>query len=155
MNCSAPELHFTTRFLGSWPQKRRMASGPILVPGGRLSLWLILLPDGKIEWLVPVPTPRASLSLVAPLPVHPQDKLPPVRNRRLKVLILQGGRLLVKRLEWRTRGQGDEKWGAFWKPFPITRCNIFWVSHACFRCRKMPLNLEIWDPWDGYHAVVL
>ena len=34
--------------------------------------------------------------------VHPQDKLQPVRNRRLKVLILQGGRLLVKRLEWRT-----------------------------------------------------
>ena len=29
------------------------------------------------------------------------------------------------------------------------------VSHACFRCRKMPLNLEIWDPWDGYHSVFL
>ena len=39
-----------------------IASGPILVPGGRLCLWLILLPDGKIEGPVPVPTPRASLS---------------------------------------------------------------------------------------------
>ena len=48
VNCSAPELHFSTRFFGSWPQKRRIASGPILVLGGRLSLWLILLPDGKI-----------------------------------------------------------------------------------------------------------
>ena len=97
MNCSAPELHFSTRFFGSWPQKRRIASGPILVPVGRISLWLILLPDGKIEWPVPVPTPRASLSLVPPLPGHPQDKLQRVRNRRLKVLILQGGRWLVKR----------------------------------------------------------
>ena len=33
MNCSAPELHFSTRFLEGWPQKRRIASGPILVPG--------------------------------------------------------------------------------------------------------------------------
>ena len=49
--------------------------------------------------------PRASLSLVAPLPVHPQDKLQPVRNRRLKVLILQGGRWLVNWLEWRTRAK--------------------------------------------------
>ena len=31
----------------------------------------------------------------------------------------------------------------FRKPFPITRCTIFWVSHACFRRRKMPLNLEV------------
>ena len=52
-----------------------------------------------------VPTPRASRSLVPPLPVHPQDKLQPVRNRRLKVLILRGGRWIVKRLEWRTRAQ--------------------------------------------------
>ena len=105
MNCSDPELHFSTRYFGSWPKNSRMLSGPILVPWGRLSLWLILLPDGKIEWAVPVPTPRASLSLVRPLPVHPQDKLQPVRNRRLTVLILQGGRWLVNRLEWRTRAK--------------------------------------------------
>ena len=41
--------------------------------------------------------------------VHPQDKLQPVRNRRLKVLILQGGRRLEKGLQWPTRAQGDEK----------------------------------------------
>ena len=75
MNCSVPELHFATRFCGSWPQNRSIASGPILVPEGRLSLWLILLPDWKLEWHVPVQTPRASLSLVAPLPVHALDKL--------------------------------------------------------------------------------
>ena len=155
MNCSGPELHFSTRFFGSWPQKRRNASGPILVPRGRLSLWLNLFPDGKIEWPVPVPTPRAILSLVPPLPVHSQDKLQPERNRSLKVLILQGGRLLIKRPEMRTRAQGGEKWGAFLKPFPMTQCTIFWVSHARFQCRKMPLNLEIWDPWDGYHTVLL
>ena len=109
MNYRAPELHFPNCSFGSWPQKRRIPSDPILVPGGRQSLWLILLPDGKIEWPVSVPTPRASLSLVPPLPVNPQDKLQPVRNRRLKDLILQGGRLLLKRLEWRTRSQGDEK----------------------------------------------
>ena len=34
VNCSAPELHFSTRFFGSWPQKRRIASGPLLVLGG-------------------------------------------------------------------------------------------------------------------------
>ena len=90
---------------GSWPQKRRIASGTLLVLGGRLNLWLILLPDGKIEWPVPVPTPRASLSLVPPFPLHPQDKLQPIRNRRLKVLIFQGGRWLVNRLEWRTRAK--------------------------------------------------
>ena len=155
MNCSAPELHFSSRFFGSWPQKRKIASGPLLVLGGRLCLWLILLPGGKVEWPVPVPTLRASVSLVPPLPVHPQDKLQPVRNRRLKVLILQGGRRLGKWLKWQTRAQGDEKWGAFKKPFPITWCTIFWVSHACFRRRNMPLNLEIWDSWDGYHALLL
>ena len=67
----------------------------------------------KLEWPVPVPTPRATLSWVPPLPIHPQDKLQPVRNRRLKVLILQVGRLLVKRLEWRTRAPGDEEWVRF------------------------------------------
>ena len=30
---------------------------------------------------MPVPTPRASLSLVPPLPVHPQDKLQPVTEQ--------------------------------------------------------------------------
>ena len=40
MNCSAPELHFSSRFFGSWLQKRRIASGPILVPEGRLSTGL-------------------------------------------------------------------------------------------------------------------
>ena len=49
VNCSAPELHFSTRFFGSWPQRRRIPSGPLLVLAGRLSLCLILLPDGKIE----------------------------------------------------------------------------------------------------------
>ena len=53
----------------------------------------------EIQWPAPVPTPRTSLSLVPPLPLHPQDKLQPIRNRRLTVLILQGGRLLGKRLE--------------------------------------------------------
>ena len=48
VNCSAPELHFSSRFSGSWPQKCRIASGPLLVLGGRLSLWLILLSDGKL-----------------------------------------------------------------------------------------------------------
>ena len=105
MNCSAPELHFSSRFFGSWPQKRRIASGPLLVLRGRLRLWLILLPDGKIEGPVRVPTTRASLSLVPPLPVHDQDNLQPVLNRRLKVLILQGGRWLVNRVEWRTRAK--------------------------------------------------
>ena len=38
MNCSAPELHFTTRFFGSWPQKCRIASGPLLVLGGQAEL---------------------------------------------------------------------------------------------------------------------
>ena len=109
MNCRAPELHFPNRFFGSWPQTRRIASGPILVPERRLSLWLILLPDGKLGLPVPVPTATASLSWVPPLPIHPQEKLPPVRNRMLKVLILQVGRLLVKRLEWRTRAPGDEE----------------------------------------------
>ena len=146
MNCRAPELHFPNCSFGSWPQTRRIASGPILVPGGRLSLWLILLPDGKLGWPVPVPTPRASLALVRPLPIHPQDKLQPVRNRRLKVLILQVGRLLVKGLEWRTRAPGDEKWPAFKKRVPITLYTIHWVSHAFFRSRKIPLNLEIRDP---------
>ena len=65
-----PWAPFFNSIFGSWLQKRRIASGPIVVPGGRLSLWLILLPDGKIEWPVLVPTPRASLSLVPPLPVH-------------------------------------------------------------------------------------
>ena len=32
MNYSAPELLSSTRFLVSWPQHRRMASGPNLVP---------------------------------------------------------------------------------------------------------------------------
>ena len=49
---------FQLRFSGSCLQKRRISSGPILVPGGRLSLWLILLPDWKLEWHVPVQTPR-------------------------------------------------------------------------------------------------
>ena len=31
---------------------------------------------------MPVPTPRASLSLVPPLPVHPQDKLQPGEGDR-------------------------------------------------------------------------
>ena len=146
VNCSAPELHFSSCFFGSWPQKCRIASGPLLVLGGRLILCIILLPDGKLEWPVPVPTPRASLSWLPPLPIHPQDKLQPVWNNRLKVLILQVGRLLVKRLEGRTRAPGDEKWGAFQKPFPITLYTIHWVSHAFFRCREIPLNLEIWDP---------
>ena len=75
---------------------------------GKLSLRLILLPDWKLEWHVLVQTPRASPSLVPPLPIHPPDKLQTVQNRRLKVLILQGGRLLVKQLEWRTWAPGDE-----------------------------------------------
>ena len=32
VNCSAPELHFSTCFFGNWPQNSRMASCPILLP---------------------------------------------------------------------------------------------------------------------------
>ena len=49
VNCRSPELHFPNRFFGSWLQTCRIASGPILVPGCRLSLWLILVPDGKLR----------------------------------------------------------------------------------------------------------
>ena len=118
VNCSAPELHFSTRFFGSWPPNLRIASGPILVLGGRLSLCLILLPDWKLEWPVPFQTPRASLSLVPPLPVHPLDKLQTVRNRRLNVLILQVESLLVKRLEGWTRLPGDEEMTCLFQTLP-------------------------------------
>ena len=33
VNCSAPELHFSSCFFGNWPQNSRIASSPILVPG--------------------------------------------------------------------------------------------------------------------------
>ena len=120
---------------------------------GRVWVWsglrLVLGFGLGLEWPVPFPTPTASLSLVPPLPVYSQGKLQAVWNRRIKVLILEQERLLVKWLEWRTRAQGDEKWGVFSKCFPITRSSMLWVSHACFRCRKILLNLEMWDPWNG------
>ena len=95
MNCSASKLHFSTHFFGSWTENCRIASGPILVPESRLNLWSIL-PVWKLEWHMPVQTLRVSLSLVPPLPVHPLEKWQAVWNRKLKVLILQLGRLLVK-----------------------------------------------------------
>ena len=33
VNRSAPELQFSTCFCGNWPQKCRIATSPILVPG--------------------------------------------------------------------------------------------------------------------------
>ena len=80
---------------------------------GMLSLWLIPLPGGKWALHLPVQTPTASLSLVLPIPVHFAQKLQAVPKRRLKALTLQAGRVLVKHLEWWTRGPGYENWDAF------------------------------------------
>ena len=105
-------LFFNSLFV-SWRQIRRIASGTILVLGSRPSLCLILLPVGKLEWPLLLPTLRASLSLVPPIPVHPHGSLQTGWNWGWKVLILQVGRFLVKWQEWQYRAPGDEKWGAF------------------------------------------
>ena len=47
------------------------------------------------------------------------------------------------------------RWGDFSTLFPIRRCTILWVPHACFSGRTVPLHLEFQDPWNGGQAVLL
>ena len=46
---------------------------PYSVFVGSLRLWSIHFPDWKLEWHMPVQTPRACLSLLLLLPLHPLD----------------------------------------------------------------------------------
>ena len=65
VNCSAPSSIFQLVF---WElaTKQHVCCKPFSGYGGKLSPWSIPLPDWKLEWHVPVQTPRACLSLVAP-----------------------------------------------------------------------------------------
>ena len=118
VNCSAPELHFSTCFFGNWPQNSRVASSPILVPEASWAFSQFVFLIWKLEWQVPVQTPRACLSLVPPLPLHPPDKFPTVRKRVWRCWLPQVGRLLGRRLEVGTRAPGDEEMRCLFQTLP-------------------------------------
>ena len=60
---------------------------------GTTSLREIPLPDWKLEWHVPVQTPRGGVSFLSPLPLHPPDKFQAMQNWLLRVNLPQVGRL--------------------------------------------------------------
>ena len=97
VNCSAPELHFSTCFFLELATKQQDGFKPYSGSRGKLSLWSVPLPDWKLEWHVPVQTPRPCVSLVPSLPLHPSDKFQTVRNRMLKVLTFPSGEIVRKK----------------------------------------------------------
>ena len=114
VNCSAPELHFSTCFFGHWPPYSRIASSPILVPkaGWAFGQFLFLTGNSSGRCL----SKHLGVSLILPLlPVHPADRFQSVRNRMLMVLTSPSGEIVRKEAGGgnpSTRRWGDEV------PFP-------------------------------------
>ena len=62
----------------------------------KLNLKEIPLPDWKLEWHLPVQTPKACISFLPSLPLHPPDKFQAMQNRLFRVLLSPSGETLRK-----------------------------------------------------------